>query len=322
MRCLRSAASAGILVALWAGTLGCGESTPSIERKTGDTSGPLVVYTVNEPLRYFAKRVGGDAVEAVLPAPAGVDPAFWLPEPEDVIDYQQADLILLAGAGYARWIDYALLPQRTQVDTSAGFHDRLIALGGHVRHSHGPTAEDSHGANAITSWLDLELAALQARAVADALVRMRPSLEPQIEARWSGLKSDLDRLDARLLEIGASFTGAPMLFSHPVYQYLERRYGLAGYSLHWEPDQDPGEDEWARLAARQQRSPATWMLWEAEPLPATVRRLAELGIEPVVFAPGGGADSSGADKGGDWLAKMAANVGRLEAAALTRESED
>jgi zinc transport system substrate-binding protein len=287
----------------------CTEATPVAQLEPRAKTGPLVVYTVNEPLRYFAARIGGPHVEALLPAPDDVDPAFWLPEPEDVVGYQGADLILRSGGGYARWIGFASLPRSTQVDTSAGYRDRLIALRGSVTHSHGPQAAQSHGDTAFTTWLDLELAAQQARAVGEAFADARPLLRSDFEIASAKLVSDLERLDERLLEIGAAYEDESLLFSHPVYQYLQQRYGLGGDSLHWEPDQDPGPDEWGRLSERQARSPARWMLWEAEPLPETQRRLGELGITPIVFSPGGNAV-----EGVDWLALMNANADRLEAA--------
>ena len=74
------------------------------------SSDKLTVYTVNYPLKYFAERIGGEYVEVVFPAPADVDPAYWLPDRETVSDYQKADIILLNGAHYAKWVEKVTLP--------------------------------------------------------------------------------------------------------------------------------------------------------------------------------------------------------------------
>ena len=82
-------------------------------------AGKLLIYTVNYPLAYFAERIGGDSVEVVFPAPDGIDPAFWQPTTTDILGYQSADLILLNGAGYAKWLSRVSLPAAGLVDTSA-----------------------------------------------------------------------------------------------------------------------------------------------------------------------------------------------------------
>ena len=94
----------GSLLAL-AALLACGSGERADEaRRTGpEAAEPLTVYVVNYPLRYFAERIGGELVRVVFPAPADVDPAHWSPDAETVAAYQAADLILLNGAGYARW---------------------------------------------------------------------------------------------------------------------------------------------------------------------------------------------------------------------------
>ena len=96
---------------------------------------PLVVYAVNYPLAWVAERVGGAEVEVRFPVPPGEDPAFWDPSPDDIVAFRNADLILLNGAGYARWVAGASLPRRKLIDTSAAFADRLIEVDGDVVHS-------------------------------------------------------------------------------------------------------------------------------------------------------------------------------------------
>jgi len=85
-----------------------------------------VIYTVNYPLQYFAQRIAGEQADVTLPVPAGIDPAFWQPDAGTVIAFQQADLILLNGAGYAKWVSRVSLPRRKLVDTSASFSDSYI----------------------------------------------------------------------------------------------------------------------------------------------------------------------------------------------------
>ena len=152
--------------------------------------GKLVVYTVNYPLQYFAERIAAGHAEVILPAPAGVDPAFWQPDAATVLAYQQADLVLLNGAGYAKWLSRVSLPRRKQVDTSAAFRDRYLRVSQDVTHSHGREGDHSHSGVAFTTWLDFSLAAEQARAVAAALARLRPQLAAVFDDNLEKLQQD------------------------------------------------------------------------------------------------------------------------------------
>ena len=46
-------------------------------RSGAGSNAPLLVYTVNYPLLYFAERIGGRQVQAELPIPEDIDPASW-----------------------------------------------------------------------------------------------------------------------------------------------------------------------------------------------------------------------------------------------------
>jgi len=270
---------------------------------------PPRVYTVNYPLAYFAERIAGDSVQVVFPAPPDVDPAVWSPVAETIADYQQADLVLLNGAGYAGWLQRATLSRSRLVDTSAALADRLIPMNDTVTHSHGPGGDHSHQGMAFTSWLDMEYAAGQARAVFDSLVRLRPENELDYRARLQELEKDLSKLDTRLTVVAERIGDQPLVFSHPVFQYLARAYELNGRSVHWEPHEAPGDDPWRELFELLGTHDAGWMIWEDEPLPDTVSRLEGMGIESLVFRPCGNRPAEG-----NFLSVMLDNVMALERA--------
>jgi zinc transport system substrate-binding protein len=300
--------SAGVLSGLVL-LSGCGQAPDSnvpVAQPTENTG--LTVYVVNYPLQYFAERVAGDAASVHFPVLDGIDPAFWSPPPEVIGAYQSADLILLNGARYAKWIELATLPLSKGVDTSAAFKDRYL-LADRTSHIHGPEGEHEHGEIAFTTWLDPLLAVEQARAVLDALVQLRPDDAPAFQARFDALESDLLALDERMQRVAAALSDRPLLASHPVYQYLARRYGLDLRSVHFEPDEIPGDAGWDELDALLDERTATWMLWEAPPLAQTTQGLRERGVESVVFDPCASRPGSG-----DFIRVMSQNVSNLEAA--------
>lgn len=270
---------------------------------------PLEVYVVNYPLQYFATRIGGEHAHVVFPAPADVDPAFWRPSTDTVAAYQSADLILLNGADYAKWLNVVSLPGRKLVNTSAQLKDRYIQLSEAFTHSHGGGAEHSHGGVAFTTWLDLDFAAAQARRIAEAFSRARPEQQQVFEGNLATLVSDLMALDRELRELSKTRPGLPFIGSHPVYDYLARRYGLNIHSVHWEPDQVPAEQAWENLQSMLQSHPAGWMIWEGEPVAESVEKLQQIGVQSLVFDPCGNRPNEG-----DFLSVMRGNVAGLKKA--------
>jgi len=146
-----------------------------------DGGATLKVYTVNYPLQYFAERIGSDFVDVSFPAPAEGDPAFWKPGADVIAAYQKADLILLNGASYAKWVERVSLPTSKLVDTSTSFRDRTIVIENAVVHTHGPEGAHSHAGTAFTTWIDPTLAVEQARAIRDALTAARPEHEASFQ---------------------------------------------------------------------------------------------------------------------------------------------
>jgi len=258
------------------------------------------VYAVVYPLAYFAERLAGDAAEVVFPVPADTDPAFWRPSIAEIAAFQRADLILLNGADYAQWVANTSLPRSALIDTSRSLTDRFIATES-VTHSHGADGEHSHTGRATTLWLDFDQAAVQARAVADALGRVLP--EPPTD-RLAELEADLADLDARARALP---DGLRLIASHPRYQYLARRYDLTIESLEWDAGTTPDADDWAELDELLADFPADAFLWEAEPTSEAAQGLAERGLTGVVFETGANRPADG-----DFLSLMRANLDELE----------
>ena len=284
------------------------ESSPESQPATDseEASEKLVVFTVNYPLYYFAQRLAGDLVAVSFPAPADEDPAYWAPSPEVVAQYQQADLILLNGVSYAKWLERASLPVGRTIYTSSSFKERWIALEEGPVHSHGPEGEHSHKGYAFTTWLDPQLAAEQARAVAAALGDGLPQHRARIEAELETLLADLAELDRELAAAAERIGDQPLLFSHPVYQYLVARYGLNARSVHWEPGEPPTAEQWQELEEILDTHPAGWMIWEANPDASTVARLGDLGLQSAVFSP-----CANRPEAGDLLSVMQENAAAM-----------
>lgn len=290
------------------------DDTESVNSKTGK----LTVFAVNYPLAYFAERIGGDLIDVKFSAPPDEDPAFWQPDAKIIQGFQKADLILLNGADYAKWIKHTSLPPSKTVDTSAGFKDSYIEIPGAVTHSHGPQGKHAHGNIAFTTWLDFVQAAEQARAIKTALIKLKPENEKKFEDNFKLLERDLLGLDQQMQNLASKIRTEPLIASHPVYQYFSRRYKLNMKSLHWEPDEYPLEENWKELEKLQQEFSAARMIWENKPLQTSSDRLKKMGIDSVIFNPCGNRTDEG-----DFMYIMKKNIERLQLIfAHDIESED
>jgi zinc transport system substrate-binding protein len=287
----------------------CGPATEEPDNGEAPAVAAPKVIASNYPLYFFASEILGDGggIELSLPAMTG-DPADWRPDASAVADLQQADLILLNGAGYEAWLDWVTLPADRLLDTSASLSGQLIPLREETVHQHGPGGEHSHTGVAFTLWLDPELAIAQASAIERALSSMAPEQAASFRRNLAGLVDRLQALDEDLRRAFDSLDGQPLLFSHPVYQYLQARYGLNGVSLHWEPEESPSMKSWIELGEILSGHAARLMLWEGEPMAETRERLLQLNVRPVVFDP-----VANRPERGNFFDAMRGNLERLNA---------
>jgi len=283
-----------------------GLAFPLITESGAQQTKPIVAVT-NYPLQYFTERIVGDHMEVIFPIPSDVDPAFWIPEPGGVLAFQSADVILLNGASYSKWLDKVTLPRRKLVNTSQLFTDRYIQIQDVTTHQHGPQGKHAHAGLAFTTWIDFQQAIQQAEAVLNAVVNLTPQYEKPFEANFLDLKTDLLALDQHLEHIVANNRTQPLVASHPIYDYFARRYGLNIRSVLWEPDVVPSAQQWVELETILKDYPSTWMMWEGEPHPESVARLQLMGIKSAVIDPVGNVPEHG-----DFLSNMRQNIENLK----------
>lgn len=268
--------------------------------------GFLQVLASHSLLADAVSSLGGEQVQLLRLMPPDRDPAFWQPTPEELERIQQADLIVLNGAGYEPWVASVALPSSRMLRTANSFRERWIATES-VVHSHGPGGQHSHAGIASTTWLDLELAQAQVTSIRERLRQLLPEEGPQIEERFSSYVAELQQLDQRMLQLAGALGNRPIIVSHPVYQYWGRRYQLNLRAVHWEPGEPPGPEAWAELERTLQDFPATLFVWEAEPAGESRAALEARGILSLVFSPAANLTDERS-----WRAEMRGNLDRLE----------
>jgi len=178
-----------------------------------------------------------------------------------------------------------------------------------VTHQHGPDGEHAHRSIAFTTWIDPGLAVEQAESVRDALARRRPDLQDEFDSGLGALTAQLDELDREFQATFERIGDRPILFSHPVYQYLIQRYSINARSLHWEPDSVLTESDINDLSGILESHPATLMIWEGEPIDSARQTLLSHGIRSVVYSTAANTPASG-----DYISVMQTNLDDLRSA--------
>lgn len=289
---------------------GCGGDENGPDATSED--GPTTVYTTFYPTTYFAERLAGDAAEVVCPIPEDEDPIFYRPPASMILEYQAADLVIVNGAEFEKWVLTTSLSDEKRVDTARAFQGDWLTFEEATEHSHGPSGAHAHEGVDGHTWLDPVLAKQQAAAIAKALQRLLPAEAEAIGGRLEALHADLDALDAELKRLGADYDGEALYASHPAYNYLAKRYGWKVVNLDLDPESMPGDDVFAEVRAKLADHPGRYLLWESEPLPEIAQRFEdELGLASVLFSP---VEMLGAEEraaGEDYLTVMRANLERI-----------
>jgi zinc transport system substrate-binding protein len=267
------------------------------------------VYTTFYPTQYFAERIGGDLIEVSNPVPEDADPIFWQPGREDLLAYQGADLIILNGAGFEKWVATATLPEDRVVDTAKPFESEFITYQDAITHSHGAVGEHSHEGLDGHTWLDPHHAKVQANEIRAALAARFPEHAEAFEQGYAALAADLDALDQTFAAYQESYDDQPFFASHPAYNYLARRYGWNVDNLDLDPEEMPSDEVFADIRARMAEHPAEYIVWEGEPLPEVAERFKdELGLESITFSPAELLSAEEQAAGIDYLDVMRANL--------------
>jgi len=299
-RAVAIAAIAGVAVS-------CSSGAPS--GRTGKDRAKPVIYTTFYPTTYFAQTIGGDAVDVVCPCPADEDAIFWTPDRETIAAYQGADLIVINGAQFEKWVLASVLPDEKMVDSARSLEGGLITFARAVTHSHGPAGEHSHEGIDGHTWVDPVNALAQAVEIKRAMDGAFPEHAAAFERGYGALKGQLEDLDKAFKELTASYAGAPILCSHPAYNYIARRYGWKVKSLDLDPEAKLTPEQVEEVRGILKTHAARYLVWEGEPADEVAAQVRdELGLKSVTFSPCELMDPAELKAGATYMTVMRANI--------------
>ncbi|HEX6254003.1 MAG TPA: zinc ABC transporter substrate-binding protein [Nitrososphaera sp.] len=182
------------------------------------------------PLYEFASRVVGDRAEVSSLVPAGVEPHDWEPTAEDVSRGRAADVMVINGAGFERWVDE--MEAKVVANTSEGieFNYKEGKEVGDDEHGH-LEATVGGGVNPHI-WLDPILAKHQIDKIRDVMVSSDPANADYYNQNADRFTAELDSLDAFIRSELADCDKSDFIAFHDAFIYFSERYDLRQHSIH------------------------------------------------------------------------------------------
>jgi zinc transport system substrate-binding protein len=236
-----------VFVAWWAGVPAHAQNKPA---------GKVKAFVSILPAAYFVERVGGPNVEVSVLVGPGQDPHTFEPTPKLMAKLANAQVLFKMGFPFEETLIKKVgssFKNVEVVDLQQGIKLRAMteeeSEAEEAEHGHGEAEEHGHeheaGEMDQHSWLDPQLAKVQAKTIADTLIRLDPSRKDQYEKNLEGFQADLDAIHEQLKKALAPVKGKSFFVFHPAYGYFGDAYGLKQV-----PVQIGGKEPTARQLAR------------------------------------------------------------------------
>ena len=217
---------------------GCGKESSTAKQQNEK----ITVYTTIFPLKDFAEKIGGNYVDVEAIYPAGADSHTYEPSQKQIVNIAKADLFVYNGAELEPFVDKLEESLKQEKVTIVNASEGLPLITSSEEEEEHEETEAHHHDQDPHVWLDPSLAARQAEAIKNALVKLQPAHKDEFEKNYEVLKQQLSDLDKEFQTAVNNAKTKEILVSHAAYGYWEHRYGIkqiaiAGLSASQEPSQ-------------------------------------------------------------------------------------
>jgi zinc transport system substrate-binding protein len=210
-------------------------------------AGKIKIFVSILPAAYFVEHVGGPNVEVSVLVGPGQDPHTFEPTRKLMTKLADAKVLFKMGFPFEETIIKKMgstFKNVEVVDLQKGIKLRAMteeeSEAEEAEHGHGEGEEHEHGHGAAEehehhheagemdqhSWLDPQLVKIQAKTIADALIRIDPSHQAQYEENLRAFQADLDAVHEQLKKALAPVKGKSFFVFHPAWGYFGDAYGL------------------------------------------------------------------------------------------------
>ena len=234
-----------VFASYWTGVAANAQNKPA---------GKVKAFVSILPVAYFVERVGGPNVEVSVLVGPGQDPHTFEPTPKLMTKLANARVLFKMGFPFEETLIKKVgssFKNVEVVDLQQGIKLRAMTEeeteAEEAEHGHGKAEEHGHEAGDMDqhTWLDPQLAKIQAKTIADTLIRIDPNHKDQYEKNLKDFQADLDAIHEQLKKALAPVKGKSFFVFHPAYGYFGDAYGLKQIAV-----QLGGKEPTARQLAR------------------------------------------------------------------------
>lgn len=278
--------------------VGCSsEKAPNSDISQTEESNKTII-TSFYPLYFIASEIAGDRA-TVINLADGVDVHDFTPTPQDMVQLNQADLVVFQGADLEPWADGVMVDLEAKgVAMLEVTHDlELLSMKDkHEEHEDedehkGEENEEEHdehhhGEYDPHTWLDPVLAQDMIEAIKEAMSAVDPANEATYEANAEALEDRFAALHAEYKAELAQCDVREVIAAHDAYWYLSTRYNFTIHAIAGlAPKDEPSAKTLAALKAEAAEG-ITHILFEENPSKVFAETLAaETGLETLPVNP-------------------------------------
>ena len=202
--------------------VGCTSQEPK-EKQSNKRS----IFTTVYPLQYFTEYIGGKYVSVSSIYPPGADEHTFEPSQKDMMELSDSDLFIYIGLGLEGFVDKALpilKNSNTQI-LEVGKKLELPEMSNHDDEHKGEHAHH-HGDYDPHIWIDPIFSIQIAEQIKNSLSKLLPDQEEYFNQQFFKLKSNLEEIDQKFIQLTEMKNQKPIIVSHNAYGYWEHRYNL------------------------------------------------------------------------------------------------
>jgi zinc transport system substrate-binding protein len=289
--------------------VGCGQP-----QNVPGNSSTLKIITSFYPIYEIVKQVGGANVTIQNLVPAGAEPHDYEPTPQEIVNLNQADLVVYNGMGLEPWAD-KIIPELQQngsktLNLSDYFKNNAITNSPKTPGDAEYLPFDPH------LWLDPVNYQKEVQTVTQKLVEIDPNHQTDYQQNSQKFIKQLQELDLAYQNGFKSCKLNSFVTSHAAFAYLANRYHLKMVAISGlSPDAEPSSKVMAELTNLIRQNNIQYILTESLVSPKIADTLAqETGTKTLILNPLEGLTDQEIAKGKNYVSVMQDNLRSLQTA--------